>query len=137
MAQEVCKVDYYSITVPNKPGEGARLLKALSEAGVNLVGLWGYPKGAGKAQVDIVPEEVKAFSAAARKLKIKPGKKQVGFFVQGDDTPGACAEIFEKLAAVKVNVHAVQAASAGCGCYGMFLQVAPADIRKAAKALDA
>jgi hypothetical protein len=137
MAHEVCKVDYYSITVPNKPGEGARLLKALSEAGVNLVGLWGYPKGAGKSQLDMVPEEPKAFSAAAKKLKLKPGKKQVGFFVQGDDTVGACAEVFEKLAAVKVNVHAVQAASAGCGCYGMFLQVAPADVRKATKALNA
>jgi hypothetical protein len=137
MAQEVCKVDYYSITIPNKPGEGARLLKSFSDAGVNLVGLWGYPKGAGKAQLDMVPEEVKAFSAAARKLKLKPGKKQVGFFVQGDDTVGACAEVFAKLAAVKVNVHAVQAASAGCGCYGMFVQVAPADVRKATKALNA
>ena len=137
MAQEVCKVDYYSITVSNKPGEGAHLLKAFSEAGVNLVGLWGYPKGAGKAQIDIVPEEPKAFSAAAKKLKLKVGKKQVGFFLQGDDTVGACAEVFEKLAVVKVNVRAVQAASAGCGCYGMFLQVATEDVRKATKALDA
>ena len=135
MAQSVCKTEYYSITVPNKPGEGARLLRIFSEAGVNLLGLWGYPKGAGKAQIDIVPADVKAFAAAARKAKIKIGKKLAGFLLQGEDKVGAGAEVFEKLAAAKINVHAVQAASAGCGCYGMFLQVDPKDLRKAAKAL--
>ncbi|MCE5309906.1 MAG: hypothetical protein LLG20_19910 [Acidobacteriales bacterium] len=135
MAQQISKVEYYSIIVPNKPGEGACLLKMFSDAGVNLIGLWGYPKGAGKAQVDVVPAEGKAFTAAVRKAKLKAGKKQTGFLVQGEDKVGAAGEVLEKLSAAKINVHAVQATSAGCGCFGMFLQVDPKDVRKAAKAL--
>jgi hypothetical protein len=135
MAQQISKVEYYSILIPNKPGEGARLLRTFSDAGVNLLGLWGYPKGAGKAQADVVPADVKAFAAAAKKAKIKAGKRLPGFLVQGEDKVGACGEVFEKLAAAKVNVRAVQATSAGCGCFGMFLQVDPKDVRKAAKAL--
>ncbi len=137
MAQQISKVEYYSIMIPNKTGEGARLLRTFSDARVNLVGLWGYPKGAGKAQLDIVPADIKAFAAVAKKAKIKVGKKLTGFLLQGADKVGAGTDAFERLAAAKINVHAVQAISSGRGYYGMLLQVAPKDTRKAAKALGA
>jgi hypothetical protein len=137
MAQQISKVQYYSLMIPNKTGEGARLLRTFSDAGVNLIGLWGYPKGAGKAQIDMVPADTKVFAAAAKKAKIKVGKKLTGFVLQGDDKVGAVAEAFERLAAAKINVYAVQATSSGCGSFGMFLQVSPTDVRKAAKALGA
>jgi hypothetical protein len=137
MAKQISKVEYYSIMIPNKTGEGARLLRTFSDAGVNLIGLWGYPKGAGKAQIDIVPADIKAFAAVAKKAKIKSGKRLAGFLLQAEDKVGAGLEVFEKLAAAKINVRAVQATSAGCGSFGMFLQVDAKDVRKAAKALGA
>jgi len=40
------------VVVPNKPGKGAHLLGAFKEAGVNFVGIWGYPVGKSKARID-------------------------------------------------------------------------------------
>ncbi len=137
MAEEVRKIDYYYVSVPDKPGEASRILSALREGGVNLLGFSGFPQGARKAQLDFLPEDPAAFAKAARGAGLKLSKRKVGFLIQGDDHPGAVAELLGKLSAVGVNVTAIQAVSAGTGRYSSILWVKAPDIRKAAKALGA
>ena len=136
MSDNIRKVDYFYIEAPNKPGEGAKVLEALRNAGVNLLAFSGFPQGR-RAQIDFIPDNVARFRAAARKagLKISPGKK--GFLIQGDDRRGAVAGIMGKLSAINVNVTAIDAVSSGKGRYGAILWVKPADVGKAAKALGA
>lgn len=135
MADEIRRVDYYYVTVPDKPGEGARILAALHEAGVNLLAFSGFPAGARKSQLDFIPEDTAAFTKAARKAGLKLSSKKSGFLVQGEDRPGAVAEIMGKLGAAGINVTAIQAVCAGAGRYGAILWVKAPDLRKAAKAL--
>lgn len=137
MAVEIRKIDYYYAIVPDKPGEGARILSALHQAGINLIGFSGFPAGARKAQLDFLPEDSAAFAKAARKAGLKLSKKKAGLLIQGVDQPGAGAEIFGKLAAAGVNVTSLQAVSAGAGRFGGMLWVKAADMRKAVKALGA
>lgn len=137
MAEKTRRVDYYYVTVPNRAGQGARILSALHQAGVNLLGFSGFPIGGGKSQLDFLPENSAAFAKAARKAGLKLSKKKVGFLIQGDDRPGAVAEVMGKLAAAGVNVTAIQAVSSGAGRYGGLLWVKTKDLRKAAKALGA
>jgi len=127
-------VEYYVAEISNKAGEGARVLAALR--GVNLLAFTGFPSGR-KAQVDFVPEDAAAFKAAAKQAKLKVKAKKGGFLVQGDDRPGAVAELLQKLAGAKVNVTAIDAAAAGMGRWGAILWVKPQDAKKAAKALGA
>jgi hypothetical protein len=134
MADEIRPVEYYSIALANRPGEGARVLTALKEAGVNLIGCWGYP-AARKTMMDIVPEQPAAFSAAARKAKIKIGPRKQGFHVTGEDRIGAVAELFARLGDAGVNISAAQAIYAGAGRYGMFLEFEGPELRKAKKVL--
>jgi hypothetical protein len=136
MAETVRKVDYFYIETPDKPGEGAKVLSALREAGVNLLAFTGFPRGR-RAQLDFIPEDPVAFKAAARKAGVKLSAKKTGFLIQGEDRPGAIADIMGKLASVNVNVTATDAVCAGEGRYGAILWVKPADVRKAAKALGA
>src|SRR5207245_6724418 len=84
---------------------------------------------------DVVPEDSDAFTKAAQSVGFKLSKKKSGFLVQGEDRPGAIAEITEKLARAKINITSVQAFCAGSGRYGGMLWVKPPDMRKAAKAL--
>ncbi len=67
MADTIRKLDYFAIQVPDKPGEGARILQGLKEQGVNLVAFTGFPSGK-RAQVDFVPADPEALKAAAKKL---------------------------------------------------------------------
>jgi len=137
MADEVRKIDYYYCSVPDKAGEAARILGALHEAGVNLLGFSGFPHGARRAQLDFLPENPALFTQAARRAGLKLSKKKTGFLVQGEDRPGAVASVFALLAAAGVNVTAMQAISAGSGRYAGILWVKAADVRKATKALGA
>lgn len=136
MAETVRKVDYFYVETPNKPGEGARVLGALRDAGVNLLAFTGFPSGS-RAQIDFIPEDAAAFKAAAKKAGLRLSPRKTGFLIQGEDRVGAVADILGKLAAASINVTASEAVCAGEGRYGAILWVKPADVRKAAKALGA
>jgi hypothetical protein len=135
MPDSIRKVDYYYTMVSDKPGEAARILKALHEAGINLIAFSGFPEGARRAQLDFVPEDSAAFTKAARKAGIKLSPRKSGFLIQGEDRPGALAELTRKLAEAGINITAVDAVCAGEGRYGALLWVKAADMRRAAKAL--
>jgi hypothetical protein len=55
--------------------------------------------------------------------------------IQGEDRPGAVAEIAQKLAQANINITSLQAFCAGSGRYVGMLWVKAADLRKAAKTL--
>jgi hypothetical protein len=57
--------------------------------------------------------------------------------IQGEDQPGAVAQLLGKLSAAGINITSVQAVAAGAGVYGGLLWVKAADVRKAARALGA
>jgi hypothetical protein len=71
MADEIWRLDYYSAVVANKVVEGARVLGAFRDAGVNLTGFWGYQTKSGKAQLELAPEDSASFKRAARKAGVK------------------------------------------------------------------
>ena len=136
MADTIKKIGYFSMDVADKPGEGARILQALSEAGVNLLAFSGFPRRR-RTQLDFVPEDATLFRKALTRAKLKVRPKKTGFLVQGEDRPGAVAEVVQKLADANINMTAMDAVSAGAGRYGAILWVKPSDVNKAAKALKA
>jgi hypothetical protein len=121
-----------SIGVGDSPRQD---LSTLQHAGINLVGVSAFPHGARRSQLDLIPEDSAAFAKAAKSMGLILSKKNSGFLIQGEDRPGAIAEITSKLADAKVNITSVQAFCAGSGRYGGMLWVKAADLRKAAKAL--
>ena len=137
MGDVIRKVDYFTMQASDKPGEGARALNVLREAGVNLLAFTGFPEGRRRAQLDFVAEDSAALKAAAKRAKMKLSPKKTAFLVKGEDRPGAIAEIMGKLAAAKINVTAIDAVCAGGGHYGAILWVKGPDVRKAAKVLGA
>ena len=136
MADTIRRLQYFALQVPDKPGEGARLLQALRDENVNLIAMTGFPAGK-KAQVDLVPEDAAALKAAAKKLKLKLGPAKTCFVIQGDDRVGALTDTFARLADAKINLVASQAVTAGMGRYGAIFWVAPRDANKTAKLLAA
>ena len=136
MADTIRRVSYYYASIPDKPGEGARLLDVLKNAGVNLLALHAFPS-ARKAQVDFVPSNAGAFTAAAQSAKIKLSKPKTAFLLDGEDRVGALAGVLARLGAAKINVTAVTGVCSGMGRYGAILWVKPKDVDKAASTLGA
>lgn len=136
MATTIRKAAYFSMKTPNRAGQGARLLAALAEHGVDLRAFTGFP-AAGGAQVDFIPYDAAKFTRAARRLGLKTSKKKVVFLAQGTDQPGAIAKICGKLAQARINMTAMDAVAAGKGRFGAIFWVKPKQVAKAARILGA
>ena len=135
MPDAIRRIDYYYVTVPDKPGEVARVLGALGGAEINLLGVSAFPHGARKSQVDLIPEHSGVLAQTAKSARLKLSKKKSGFLIQGEDRPGAVADVAGKLAQAKINITSVQAFCAGAGRYGGMLWVKAKDVQRASKAL--
>lgn len=136
MTDTVRKVYFYSTSVPDMPGEAFRVLSTLVAAGINLLVCSGSPV-AGRAQIDVVPDDTRKFLAAVKKAGLRFTPKKVGFLVQGKDRPGALAENLKLLAEHDINVTAVSGLAAGADRWAAILWVQERDIRRAGRALRA
>ena len=137
MADTIKKMEYCYATVEDKAGEGARVLDALRKAGLNLVAFHAFPVGGGKSQLDLVAQDAGKLTGAAEQAGVRLSGRKSVFLIEGQDRPGAIADILGKLGAAKINVTAVDAVCSGSGRFGALLWVNPGDVEKAAGALGA
>jgi len=133
----VRKVSYCYPIVPNRAGQGARVLTEITRAGINLLAYSGFPVGGGKSQLDLVVEDVGPLRRVARRNRWRLSKVKKGFLIQGSNQVGAVHRHLQKLADAGINVTAADGVAAGQGRYGMILWVKPRDYARAAKALGA
>jgi hypothetical protein len=136
MAESIKVAQYFKVFVPDKPGEGFKILDAVKGAGVNLLAFSGFPRGS-KGQLDFVPEDPVRFREVAKHKKWKVQGPKSCFVVQGDDRVGAVADVLVRLVDAKINVTAVDAISAGMGRFAVLIFVKPGAVKKAAAALGA
>ncbi|MFQ5791447.1 MAG: hypothetical protein ACE5JI_13325 [Acidobacteriota bacterium] len=137
MADRISKVSYCYTVVPNRAGQGSKILGQLKEAGVNLLAFSGFPAKRGKAQLDLVCDDMAAVRRVAKKNGWRLSATKKGFLVHGTDEIGSVHRHLDKLANEKINVIAVDAVSAGKGRYGMILWVRPKQYARAARILRA
>jgi hypothetical protein len=130
------KVVYFSMQVPNRPGVGLQMLKAIAKGKQNLLAFTGFPNGA-TAQVDFVPARPAEFARGAKKAGVKLGKKKTAFLLQGEDRVGALVRVLDKLAEARINMVAMDAVTAGGRRFGAIFWVKPKDVARASRLLGA
>jgi hypothetical protein len=136
MPDTVLKVHYFSTLVSNKPGQAFNVLAALVSAGINLLACKGFPSGR-RSRIDVIPDDTRKFSAAAKKAGLVFSEKKAGFLVRGQDRPGALADNLKRLAEHGINITAVDGLTAGEGRWGAILWVKSKDIARAGRILRA
>lgn len=136
MSDRLRKVDYFHVLIPNRAGQASKIAASLAGAGVNLLAFSGFPSGK-MTQLDLMPEDSAKLKRVARKLGLKLSARKSGFLFQGDDRIGAMQDLFDKLAAAKINLIAVDAVSSGKGRFGAIFWVKPEAVAKTAKLLGA
>lgn len=136
MPDTIRRVHYFSIQVPDKPGETFRVLSTLVSAGINLLACAGFSSGR-RAHIDVVPDDARKFGAAVKKAKLAFKSRKTGFLIRGEDRPGALADNLRKLAEKGINVIAVDSVTAGKGRWGAILWVKAENVTKAGRLLGA
>jgi predicted amino acid-binding ACT domain protein len=129
-------MSYCDLKVPSRAGQGARILGALAEGGVNLVAFSGFPER-GKAQIDLVTDDLAGLRKVARREGWRLSRLKRCFVIQGEDRVGGVHHHVKRLAEAGINITAVDAVAAGNRRFGMILWVKPRDYARAAEALRA
>lgn len=137
MAYRVRKVNYSKLMVPSRAGQGEKILSAIREAGISMQAFSGFPVGGGKAQVDLVSDDMVSIRRLAKKEGWRLSVTKKAFLVQGNDEVGAIHKLIKKLAEVRINIIAANAVAAGSSRYGMIMWVKPKDYRRATRVLNA
>jgi hypothetical protein len=135
MAIHIRRVDYFSATVTDQPGEAYKLLTQLERLGINLVAFTAVPTGSMHSQLTIFPEDALSLANAARKAGLVLDGPHPALLVQGDDELGALARIHSRLYEANINVYASSGVADGRGSFGYVIYVRPEDYERAAAAL--
>src|SRR5262245_23640635 len=106
MADQVKKMSYCYLNLPNRAGQGDRVLGALERAGINLLAFTAFPGDRGTAQIDLILDRLGPLQRVARKNGWRLTKAKRGFLVQGQDKVGALHRQVHKLAKQKINITA-------------------------------
>jgi hypothetical protein len=136
MADLIRIVPYFKVQIADKPGTLAGALGLLREAGGNLLAVHAFPRSR-RTQVDVVSEDPTSFKAIAKAHKLKVQGPKMCLLVEGDDRPGAMADLTDRLGSAKINMTAVTGLCAGQGRFGAIFWVAQRDVKKAAKVFGA
>lgn len=136
MSLSIRRVEYFRATVRDEPGQGFGVLTLLARQGVNLLAFEGVPLGAHQTQLTMYPEDSAAFQQAARRAGMAIDGPHRALLVQGDDELGALAKIHRQLADAGISVVASAGVADGRGGYGYLIHLRPADIDRAARALQ-
>ena len=132
MADVIRTTQYFKVQIADKPGTLAGILAPLREAGGNLLSVHAFPRNR-RTPVDVVPEDPTAFKNIAKMHKLKVQGPKMCLLVDGDDRPGALADLTDRLGSARINLIAVTGLCAGQGRFGAILWVKPRDVKKAAK----
>jgi hypothetical protein len=122
----------FSISLTHRPGELARVAKALSRYGVNLKSVAGLAID-GQVQVRLLPDEIESTRSALEASGIRFEESEV-ITVLLENKAGELAALAERLADANVNLLAIYVT--GLAGDLVELAVVPDDIKKAKRVLD-
>ena len=135
MAHRIRRVEYFHVTVPDRPGEAFRFLSALAEVGLNLLAFTAIPVGILQTQLTIFPEDPARLQTEGARMGLRLEGPHGALLVQGQDAPGALVGVHERLYEANVNVYAANAVAGAGGEYGYVIYIRPEELTQAAAAL--
>jgi len=94
-----------TVLLENKPGELAKVAKALEDSGVNILGI-AVADASDSAIVRVITDGVTKAMQALKKAGLAPTKQKV-LVVALPNEPGALGALADKLGAAEVNINYV------------------------------
>jgi hypothetical protein len=136
MATTIRRVDYFTTTIPDRPGQACELLSQFARLGVSLVGMTAIPTGPDSTWLTLYPSDSNLLVSAAQRLNVVLNGPHHALLVQGDDEMGALAGVLTRLAEADVNVYGSYAVTDGKGYYGNIINLRPDHYERAVRALQ-
>lgn len=137
MSAQIVRVNYFRITVRDRPGEAHRILSTLASSSVNLLAFSIIPFGGERSELTVFPEDEHALAVAAQDAGLVMDGPNRAILIRGDDQLGAFAEIHRQLADAGINVFLSTGVTSDRGRFGYTVHVRDEDFEQAAHVLGA
>lgn len=128
-------MSFFALTLPNRPGELANFTAQLTNAGINILGLWSDNPGGAETRIACVPESAAAFRQFFNNVDMRVEEGNT-IFVRDTDQPGRLTALLNKIADAKINVESIECVATG-DVYGCFIWTTPDRLEELRKVLDA
>ncbi len=135
MEARIRTVDYFYLTVPDKPGAACNVLFQLAAADVSLLAFSAVPIGPENTQLVLFPDSINSLARGAEKAGFVLSGPSRAFLIQGDDKLGALVKIHERLSGAGINVYASTGVADGKGGFGYVMYVKGSRFDEAASVL--
>ena len=136
MSAKIRSIDYFYMTVPDKPGAACHVLFQLAAADVNLLAFSAVPIGPENTQLVLFPESMDALARGAERAGFVLTGPNRALLIQGDDQLGALVGIHERLSEAGVNVYASTGVADGRGGFGYVMYIKEDQFNEAVRILD-
>ena len=135
MAVRVRLMEYFHLTLQDRPGAAYGVLRNLREEGVKLMAFHAYPTGPHTGQMVVFPEDSAVLVRAAETLGLDLGHPQQAFVAEADEAAELLEDVHRPCAAAGINIYATQAMRTEKGCFACLIYVRPADVQPMALVL--
>ncbi len=129
-------VQYYRVTVSDRPDEAYDVLSVLAERGVDLLAFTAVPYGPDHVQFTLFPGDPSLLEAEAQRAGLALDGPHGAILVQGDDELGALATVHRRLADASVAIYASSGVTDGRGSFGYVIYVREDQLGEALDALE-
>ena len=113
MAYTIDRADVWKGTLADSPGELAKVLSALRQAGANLEFLFARPWKEGRTAIFLAPLRGAAQNHAAKSAGLAKWTERPSLRVRGPNRAGIAARIAAALGQASINIRGLSAIGAG------------------------
>jgi hypothetical protein len=131
---DIGKVSYFYTTATDRPGEGAGVLRVLSDHGVNLRAFSATPMGPDHTHFVLFPERPEAMVRILQDAGLLVSGPHHALLVEGEDEIGALEGLYRTLQERGIHVYSSLAIGSR-GRFGCILYLKPSDLDPALDAL--
>jgi hypothetical protein len=135
MPHTIRRVDYFYITVKDRPGEAYQMLQQIAGLGINMLAFAAVPTGPHSTQLTLFPEDSHELQSVAKRSGMTLVGPHGAFLVQGKDELGGLVDVHRKLYDADINIYSSNGVTNGQGDYGYVIYVRPEKYESAAEAL--
>lgn len=132
----IIKAEYYEIVIDDSFGAAEEMLSIISKLNISLLAYKSILIDVDKTKFTLFAKKSNDMSNELRSKGYTVEGPFSGLFIDGDDVPGALAEIFRKLSEKRIRVNESSGIANINGGYGIVLYLDKDDIENAYNVLS-
>jgi hypothetical protein len=136
MGLKIRKMQYFKSVVKQKNIKESDILTIFSNAGINYLAFNAEVITRNKMKFTFYPEESKLLSKIAKENNISLEGPYFALHIEGDNTTGACADIFRKLSMIDIKTSISFGIADINKSYGIVVYLEENDVEKAIETLS-